>query len=243
MLGGGTHLLASISGSFLLAVGAMNLYTTMQLWESWREQSRYGGHTHALAGFCMACCPSLFEGITAPWQMYPIGFLFGLGFDTSSEIGLLGIVAMSNGLKHPVCILLLPLLFMAGMCLIDTLNGLLMAWAYGKALEDNLQKLYYNLFLTSTSGLIAVMVGSVEVLGVIAATRGLHGWFWDSVSEINDNFEIVGLAVIGVFLSSLLIALGCFRRAFPLGQVREEPVKQDLLRYIQAGEYIDRSGV
>merc|ERR1712196_453970 len=101
------------------------------------EGVKYGGHSHPAVGWFTRCCPALFEGIKAPWQMYPIGFLFGLGFDTSSEIGLLGIVAMSNGLQHPVCILVLPLLFMAGMCLIDTLNGLLMAWAYGRALEDN----------------------------------------------------------------------------------------------------------
>jgi len=234
---------AAISGSFLLAVGAMNIYTTVQLLQSWREQSRYGGHTHALAGFCMSCCPMLFEGIKAPWQMYPIGFLFGLGFDTSSEIGLLGIVAMSNGLQHPVCILVLPLLFMAGMCLIDTLNGLLMAWAYGKALEDNMQKLYYNIFLTATSGLIAVLVGAVELLGVLANEGGLHGWFWDRIAKINENFETVGLIVIAIFLTSLLVALGCFRKVFPANQVREEPIRQDLLRYLERGDFIDRSGI
>lgn len=234
---------ACISGSFLLFVGAMNVYATRQLLYAWKEESRYGGHTHAIFGFCMACCPGLFEGIRHPWQMYPVGFLFGLGFDTSSEIGLLGIVAMSSGLHHPVCIMLLPLLFMCGMCLIDTLNGLLMAWAYGKALEDNMQKLYYNMFLTCTSGVIAVLVGSVELLGVAAKTENLHGWFWDSVAVINDDFEIVGILVIGIFLLSLAFAFGCFRRVFPAGQVREAPIKQDLLRYIGSGEYIDRSGV
>jgi len=175
--------------------------------------------------------------------MLPVGFLFGLGFDTSSEVGLLGVVAMSNGLGNPLWILLLPLMFMAGMVLVDTLNGLLMAWAYGKALEDNMHKLYYNLFLTSTSGIIAVMVGSIELLGVLAVTARFHGWFWDGVSKINDNFEVVGIAVIGVFLLSLIIALGCFHRVFPPGQVREEPGRADLLRYLQSGDYIDRSGI
>ncbi|CAE8661620.1 unnamed protein product [Polarella glacialis] len=93
------------------------------------------------------------------------------------------------------------------------------------------------------SGIIAVMVGSIELLGVLAVTARFHGWFWDGVSKINDNFEVVGIAVIGVFLLSLIIALGCFHRVFPPGQVREEPGRADLLRYLQSGDYIDRSGI
>merc|ERR1711959_263135 len=161
----GAILGASISGTFLLIIGAINVYTAWQLWQAWREQSRYGGHTHAIVGMCTSCCPTLFEGIRHPWQMLPVGFLFGLGFDTSSEIGLLGIVAMSHNNVDRACIMLLPLMFMGGMCLVDALNGILMAWAYGKALEDVMQRLYYNLFLTTTSGLIALLVGVIEVLG------------------------------------------------------------------------------
>merc|ERR1711972_357819 len=99
---------------------------------------------------------------------------FGLGFDTSSEIGLLGVVAVSNGNVPRPCIMLLPLLFMGGMCLIDTLNGVLMAWAYTRALEDTMQRLYYNLFLTTTSGLIALLVGGVELLSALATGEDLH---------------------------------------------------------------------
>ena len=81
----------------------------------------------------------MFEDIKHPWQMLPVGFLFGLGFDTSSEIGLLGIVAVSRGSVPRVCIMLLPLLFMAGMCLVDTLNGIVMTWAYSSAMKDILR--------------------------------------------------------------------------------------------------------
>eukprot|EP00931_Biecheleriopsis_adriatica_P034159 TRINITY_DN19761_c0_g1_i1.p1 TRINITY_DN19761_c0_g1~~TRINITY_DN19761_c0_g1_i1.p1 ORF type:complete len:362 (+),score=54.91 TRINITY_DN19761_c0_g1_i1:48-1133(+) len=234
---------ASISGSFLLVVGAMNVFAEVQLWRSWKEQSRYGTHTHAVAGLCIGCCPKLFEGITEPWHMLPIGFLFGLGFDTSSEVGLLGVVAISNGLAHPVAIMLLPLLFMAGMCLIDTLNGILMAWVYSKALEDNLQKLYYNLFLTTTSGLIALTVGSIELLGVIAVSAKLHGWFWDQVSSVLDHFEVLGVVVIGGFMLSFIVALICFRRVFPAGKENEEPIRRELIRYPDSGEYVDRADI
>merc|ERR1712023_537248 len=97
--------------------------------------------------------------------------------------------------------------------------------------------------LTATSGLIAILVGSVELLGVISNAAGLHGWFWDKVAKINDNFETVGLVVIAIFLTSLVTALACFRKVFPAGQVREEPIRQDLLRYLERGDFIDRSGI
>lgn len=239
----GAILGASISGSFLLVIGIINLWIAVQLRQAWREQSQYGGHTHPLVGMCTRCCPSLFEGIQYPWQMLPVGFLFGLGFDTSSEIGLLGIVAMSNAGVERFTIMILPLLFMGGMCLVDTLNGVLMAWAYGRALEDTMQRLYYNLFLTTTSGLIAVAVGVVEVLGAIALGAGLGGWFWDAVGSINDNFEILGYVVIGIFVTSMAVALGCFHRVFPGGRPLPDPARANLLRYLDSGNFIDRSGV
>merc|ERR1711972_379833 len=168
---------------------------------------------------------------------------FGLGFDTSSEIGLLGVVAVSHGDVPRPCIMLLPLLFMGGMCLIDTLNGILMAWAYGRALEDSMQRLYYNMFLTTTSGLIAVVVGAIELLGVAQTSEDLKGSFWDKIAYINDNLELLGVAVICLFVSSMVFALSCFRKVFPGGRPFEDPAKQQLLRYVQGADFIDRSGV
>mmetsp|Transcript_50798 Transcript_50798/g.148020 ORF Transcript_50798/g.148020 Transcript_50798/m.148020 type:complete len:365 (-) Transcript_50798:176-1270(-) len=234
---------ASISGSFLLVVGTLNLLTSRELWQAWKEGTKYGGHSHPAVGFFMRCCPGLFDGIRHPWQMLPVGFLFGLGFDTSSEIGLLGIVAVSHGSVPRPCVMLLPLLFMGGMCLVDSLNGVLMAWAYGKALEDTMQRLYYNLFLTTTSGLIALLVGSVELLGVGQACGDFTGPFWNMVKTINDNFELLGLGVVGLFVVSMGFALTCFSRIFPGGKPLEDPSKQHLLRYVQNAQYIDRSGV
>ena len=125
----------AVSGSFLLVLGTLNLWTTRQLWMAWKGEGE--SHSHDVSmGFCLRCCPRLFQAISQPWHMLFVGFLFGLGFDTSTEVGLLGVVAVSNGLAVPASILLLPLLFTSGMCLLDTLNGFLMTWIYRTSLED-----------------------------------------------------------------------------------------------------------
>merc|ERR1712194_430822 len=218
------------------------MYTAKELWDAWREGAKYGGHSHPMVGMCTRLCPGLFEGIKHPWQMCPLGFLFGLGFDTSSEVGLLAIVAMSRSHVPKMYIMILPLLFMGGMCLIDTLNGILMAWAYGQALQDTMQRLYYNLFLTATSGGIALLVGGLELLGAVGQSESLHGYFWDTVATINSNFEILGCCVVGLFLLSMVFALGCFNRVFPGGKTKD-PAKEHLLRYLASDTFIDRSGV
>merc|ERR1712048_1333163 len=181
--------------------------------------------------------------------MFPVGFLFGLGFDTSSEIGLLGIVAVSrrgddSSESIPrLAILLLPALFASGMCLVDTLNGVLMAWAYGKALEDSMQRLYYNLFLTALSAGVALSVGSAELLGAIGSGFDLHGTFWDAIEFLNDHFEFLGYFIIALFFVSFSIAFLCFGRIFPGGKPFEDPAKVALLKYINRDQFIDRSGI
>merc|ERR1719507_1642108 len=132
---------------------------------------------------------------------------------------------------------------MGGMCLVDTLNGVLMAWAYGRALEDSMQRLYYNLFLTTTSGFIALLVGGTELLGVLQTGEDLQGNFWGAIAAINDNSEILGCSVVLLFIFSMILALTCFHRIFPGGRPMEDPAKQQLLRYVQEGSFIDRSGV
>lgn len=239
----GAILGASISGTFLVIIGLVNLWSAKELWAAWREGSKYGGHKHPMVGLCTRCFPSLFEGIKHPWQMLPVGFLFGLGFDTSSEVGLLSIVALSQHDVPRFSIMLLPLLFMGGMCLLDTLNGVFMAWAYGRALDDFMQRLYYNLFLTTTSGFIALLVGGVELLSAVANVEEFHGPFWDAVATVNSNFELVGCGVVAVFLLSMAFALCCFTRVFPGGRPLEDPTKELLLKYAQGDTFIDRSGI
>ncbi|CAJ1396842.1 unnamed protein product [Effrenium voratum] len=227
------------AGGFLIAVGVMNLCTVRVLLEDWREQKRYGQHDHAVAGLCMSCCPRLFNGITASWQMYPVGFLFGLGFDTSSEIALLAMVGLSSGLRHPGYVMILPVMFLAGMCLVDTLNGLFMAWLYGKT-SSGMQRLYFNIYLTATTAMLALFIGSLELLGVAATVEGLKQGFWSWVVAFNANFELVGITVVFFFLLNTALAIGCYRRLFPEDR---RPVRKDLLKYIERGEFIDRSGI
>ncbi|CAL1146099.1 unnamed protein product [Cladocopium goreaui] len=176
----------------------------------------YGEHEHAVAGFFMTCCPSLFTGITASWQMFPVGFLFGLGFDTSSEVALLAMVGLSGDLPHPAYVMVLPLMFLTGMVLVDTLNGLFMAWLYGQS-SNSMQRLYFNIVLTGSTAAIALFIGLLEILGVFATWEGLglHGGFWSWIRLINDDFELVGLMIISFFLTSATLAICCYRRIFP----------------------------
>eukprot|EP00435_Cladocopium_sp_Y103_P052530 s661_g16.t1 len=232
----------AFSGCFLLIVGVLNMITMRDLLASWREQKRYGEHEHAVAGFFMTCCPSLFTGITASWQMFPVGFLFGLGFDTSSEVALLAMVGLSGDLPHPAYVMVLPLMFLTGMVLVDTLNGLFMAWLYGQS-SNSMQRLYFNIVLTGSTAAIALFIGLLELLGVVATWEGLglHGGFWSWIQLINDDFELVGLVIISFFLTSATLAICCYRRFFP--EDRSGSVKEDLMRYVERGDFIDRSGV
>ncbi len=139
--------------------------------------------------------------------MYPLGFLFGLGFDTATEIGLLGIAAAeaSNGL--PIwSILVFPALFTAGMTLLDTTNSVLMVGAYGWAFVRPVRKLYYNMTITFVSVVVAVLIGGIEALSLIADRFGLAGGLWDAVASLNDTFGTLGYVIIGVFALSWLIS-------------------------------------
>src|SRR5207302_6396567 len=130
-------------------------------------------------------------------HMYPLGFLFGLGFDTATEIGLLAIAATEASSGLPIwSILVFPALFTAGMTLIDTTNSVLMVGAYGWAFEKPVRKLYYNLTITLVSVVVAVLVGGVEALGLMIDRFGLRGGFWDAVTGLNDNFGALGYLII-----------------------------------------------
>ena len=139
--------------------------------------------------------------------MYPIGVLFGLGFDTATEVGLLGIVGLQAGKGLPiVSILIFPLLFLAGMSLLDNTAGILMLGAYGWAFEKPLRKLYYNLNITFISVLVAVLVGAIEVLSIIQSQMNLQGPFWNAIGNLSTNFGLIGGAIIGLFILSWIIS-------------------------------------
>ena len=146
------------------------------------------------------------------WQMYPLGFLFGLGFDTATEIGLLGISAAeaSKGLSV-WSILVFPALFTAGMSLVDTADSILMLGAYGWAFVKPIRKLFYNMAITAVSVVVALLVGGIEVLGLLSDKLNLRGGFWDFIGALNDNFGLFGYLIIGVFAASWLISTIVYR--------------------------------
>jgi high-affinity nickel-transport protein len=212
-LGGGVG--TAISACFLLAVALANLLILHATWRSFRgaqlglpvtsEISCAGGLLARLLG-------PLLRGVAVPWQMYPVGFLFGLGFDTATEIGLLGIAAsqVAQGLS-PWQIMVFPALFTAGMALVDTADSMLMVSAYGWAFVDPLRKLWYNLTITATSVLVAVLIGGVEALGLIADRLGLEGGIWRVISRMNDSLTGFGFAVIGVFAVCWIVSAVVYR--------------------------------
>jgi nickel/cobalt transporter (NiCoT) family protein len=155
---------------------------------------------------------SLFGIMTRSWHMYPLGLLFGLGFDTASEVGLLGISAAQGSAGLPVwSILVFPALFTAGMSLVDTTDGVLMVNAYGWAFIKPIRKLYYNLTITLVSIVVALLIGSVEALGLLGDKFGLAGAFWDVIAALNDNFGALGYLIIGIFALSWLLSVAFYR--------------------------------
>jgi nickel/cobalt transporter (NiCoT) family protein len=146
------------------------------------------------------------------WKMYGVGFLFGLGFDTATEVGLLGIAATSATQGLPIwSILLFPLLFTAGMCLVDTCDGILMLGAYGWAFVHPVRKLYYNMTITTISVVIAVVVGGIELLSIFGDQFDLHGFFWDGVGSLSDHFGVIGVVIVLIFIISWVASALAYR--------------------------------
>ena len=144
--------------------------------------------------------------------MYPLGVLFGLGFDTATEIGVLGISAGEATKGLPVwSILIFPTLFAAGMSLIDTTDNILMLGAYGWAFVKPIRKLYYNMTITSVSVVVAVAVGGIEALGLMAGQFHLKGTFWEAVGRLNENFGTLGYFIVGLFAVSWIVSVAFYK--------------------------------
>jgi high-affinity nickel-transport protein len=163
-------------------------------------------------GFLARLFRPIFGMIRNSWHMYPLGILFGLGFDTATEIGLLGISAAeaSKGLSL-WSILVFPALFAAGMSLIDTTDNILMLGAYGWAFVKPIRKLYYNLTITFVSVAVAFAVGGIEALGLLAGQLHLKGKFWDLISRLNGNFGTLGYLIVGLFALSWLVSIAIYK--------------------------------
>jgi high-affinity nickel-transport protein len=197
---------AAVSGLFLWIIGLLNLRVLLDLLQVWRR-ARIRSHDHdhveqLLAG--RGLMNRLFGGrlhgcIGRSWQMYPLGMLFGLGFDTASEVGLLAMTAGAATGDLPLPALLsLPLLFAAGMALMDTTDGVLMTRAYHWAFVNPLRKVFYNLGTTSLTVLIALVIGSIELLQVLIDSLGLEGRWPDRIAAL--DFSSLGVLIVGLFL-------------------------------------------
>ncbi len=154
----------------------------------------------------------MFAMIRRSWHMYPLGVLFGLGFDTATEIGVLGISAAeaSKGLSMGA-ILVFPALFAAGMSLIDTTDNILMLGAYGWAFVKPVRKLYYNITITSVSVVIALVVGGIEALGLLAGQLRLTGAFWRAILQLNSNFGTLGYCIVALFALSWVVSIAIYK--------------------------------
>ena len=199
----------SASALFLFAIAIANLIVLRRVWRTFlhvRAGGRYVEEDVDLLlnsrGFLASLFRPLFRLVTKSWHMYPLGFLFGLGFDTATEVALLGIAATEAARGVSIwSIMVFPALFTVGMSLIDTIDGILMVVAYGWAFIKPIRKLYYNLTITFVSVIVAVLIGGIEVLGLMGDQLKLTGKFWDGVGALNANFDVLGFAIIALFIA------------------------------------------
>jgi high-affinity nickel-transport protein len=209
----------SVSAGFLLLVAAINLVVLVEIFAAFARARRgeplEDEHLGAMLdrrGLLGRCFRPLLRIVDRSWKMYPVGLLFGLGFDTATEVALLGIAAVEAGKGLPVfAIVLFPLLFTAGMSLIDTADGIVMVGAYGWAFIKPMRKLYYNLVITLVSVLVAVIVGAIEATSVVADQLRLNGGAWDAIRAVNENFGTLGFIIVGLFLASWLVSVGVYK--------------------------------
>ena len=208
-----------VSGTFLLAMAVMNLVIARSVYKTYRHVRRGGQYNDDSfnillnnRGMIARLLRPLFRLVDQSWQMLPVGFLFGLGFDTVTEVSLLTVAATEASKGMPVwSILAFPTLFSAGMSLIDTTDGILMLGAYGWAFVKPIRKLYYNLTITIVSAIVAIFIGGIETLGLIAGELNLQGWFWNRMNDLNNNFGLLGYGIIGIFAAAWSISFTVYR--------------------------------
>jgi high-affinity nickel-transport protein len=222
----------SISTLFLFLVAAMNVVILVGVWRAFRKVRSDGAFADQdfdlllnNRGLLARLFRPLFRLISHSWHMLPLGLLFGLGFDTATEVGLLGISATQAGQVVSIwSIMVFPALFATGMALIDTTDGVLMLRAYNWAFVRPIRKLYYNLVITAVSVVVAVLIGGIEGLGLIGDQLGLDGGFWNGVGTLNDNFNGIGFVIVSVFIFAWIISVIFYRYA-RLNDLDVDPTK------------------
>ncbi len=204
----------AVSAIFLFLIAIINLVILVDIYKTFRDVRNGGEYNDQTLdeslnkrGLMGRFFRPLLKMTDRSWKMYPIGVLFGLGFDTATEVGLLGIAAATAGRGIPIAsILIFPALFTAGMTIMDTTDSILMLGAYGWAFVKPIRKLYYNLNITLISVIVALVVGSLEALSILAQELHLSGFFWDQVGNLNNNFGLVGVVIVLLFLVSWAIS-------------------------------------
>jgi high-affinity nickel-transport protein len=199
-----------VSVGFLLAIAVMNLFILASVYRAFHRVKDGGDYVEedldvllSGGGLLARIFRPLFGMVRKSWHMYPLGLLFGLGFDTATEIGLLGISAAEAARGMSIwSIMVFPALFTVGMSLVDTTDNLLMLGAYGWAYTKPIRKLYYNMTITFVSVIVALLVGGIEGLGLLGRRLAFRGAFWDGIASLNGNFGIIGYVIVGVFVAS-----------------------------------------
>jgi high-affinity nickel-transport protein len=213
----------AISGSFLCLIGILNLLILVNiLGIFWRM--RHGAFDEAeleqqldRRGFMNRFYGRATGAVRKPWQMYPVGMLFGLGFDTATEVALLVLAGAGAASGLPFyAILCLPILFAAGMSLFDTIDGAFMNFAYGWAFSKPIRKIYYNMTITGLSVALALLIGSIELLSVLADKLSLSGGIWSFVANLDLN--LIGYAIVGLFALTWGVALAIWH----FGRIEEK---------------------
>jgi nickel/cobalt transporter (NiCoT) family protein len=201
-----------VSGTFLYLIAVLNIIILVGIVKVFR-QLRTGQYNDEQLeemlekrGLMNRFLGPIARRADAPWKMYPIGILFGLGFDTATEVALLVLAgsAVVSGLPF-YAILSLPILFAAGMCLFDTIDGCFMNFAYDWAFAKPIRKVYYNLTITGLSVFVAVFIGTIEILGLIGQEYNLAGGFWDFLGTFDIN--TAGFVIVGIFVVTWIAAL------------------------------------
>jgi high-affinity nickel-transport protein len=213
---GGNILGTWISGVFLFLIGTINALIVLGVYKTFKglkngtvkaDQINDSINKNSMMGKAFS---KLFKLVNEPWQIYPIGVLFGLGFDTATQVALFAIgttLAVTN--VPMVYYLVLPFLFTAGMVTIDTTDGVLMRCAYGWAFLKPIRKIFYNLTITIISVMVAFIIGGIEVTQVVSAELGLTTGFWGWLQNL--DFGVIGYTIIGTFLISWTVAVAYYR--------------------------------
>lgn len=209
----------SVSAIFLLLIALLNLAVFVGLWRIFRSVRRHESHqlesldsVIAGGGLLARLLAPMFRMVTRSWHMYPLGFLFGLGFDTASAVALISISAAEAVRGVSLwSVLVFPALFAAGMAFVDTADSVLMTNAYRWAFVDPLRKLWYNLTITGASVIVALFIGAVETLGILGEQLGLSGHVWSAVASLNENLPNLGFVVVALFAAVWLVSVALYR--------------------------------